>query len=363
MLRHVVAGLIATALAAGALRSAGRETGSATALWRGMLAFADRSFHAALPNQRGDHDHKDLLRPPVAWRIRGRGCGARIGVCPDRRLPRGGLQARRCRERAELLELHARRLAQHPGQRRRRKQLFQPRVHQPRRARLHAARLSGRLRRRPRRPPAGSAASRDAVHRPVTVTVRSGATVHAILRIVDAGNYPSSTCAQTTAAGLRVYPPGQTASKLVPYPFAACSRSGPTYLQVEAVQPGLLGDELSHSARPESRSVLGSLGAREHAWLRKALQRRARIGGARSNCRAHPRGRGGVFWRRRHGRGGRRKLCGCIGMRCASGQNKRQENAESPLHDLLRLRLDHAHAAMIADAPAHASGKISPNLV
>ena len=84
----------------------------------------------------------------------------------------------------------------------------------------------------------GSAASRDAVHRPVTVTVRSGATVHAILRIVDAGNYPSSTCAQTTAAGLRVYPPGQTASKLVPYPFAACSRSGPTYLQVEAVQPG-----------------------------------------------------------------------------------------------------------------------------
>jgi hypothetical protein len=41
------------------------------------------------------------------------------------------------------------------------------------------------------------------------------------------------------AAGLRVYPPGQTASELVPYPFEACARSGPVYLHVEAVQAGL----------------------------------------------------------------------------------------------------------------------------
>jgi hypothetical protein len=42
------------------------------------------------------------------------------------------------------------------------------------------------------------------------------------------------------AGGLRVYPPGQTASKLVPFPFRACSRSGPGYLSVEAVQKGII---------------------------------------------------------------------------------------------------------------------------
>jgi hypothetical protein len=85
----------------------------------------------------------------------------------------------------------------------------------------------------------GSAAGRNPQHSASAATLAPRATAHAVLRIVDAGNYPSSTCSQTTAAGLRVYPPGQTASKTVPYPFMACSRSGPGYLSVEAVQAGL----------------------------------------------------------------------------------------------------------------------------
>jgi choline dehydrogenase-like flavoprotein len=84
----------------------------------------------------------------------------------------------------------------------------------------------------------GSAARRNPEHSATAVTIAAHATAHAVLRIVDASNYPTSTCAQTTAAGLRVYPPGQTAAKSVPYPFLACSRSGPGYLSVEAVQPG-----------------------------------------------------------------------------------------------------------------------------
>jgi hypothetical protein len=89
----------------------------------------------------------------------------------------------------------------------------------------------------------GSPATRDAAHAPATVTLRAGATAHAVLRVVDVANYPSATCRQVTAAGLRVYPPGQMASKRVPYPFGACSRSGPGYLSVEAVQagPGAIG--------------------------------------------------------------------------------------------------------------------------
>jgi len=85
----------------------------------------------------------------------------------------------------------------------------------------------------------GSAASRDSEHKAVTVTLSPRGSAHVVLRIVDALNYPKSTCAAVMAAGLRVYPPGQTASKLIPYPYLACSRSGANYLSVEAVQPGL----------------------------------------------------------------------------------------------------------------------------
>ena len=81
----------------------------------------------------------------------------------------------------------------------------------------------------------GSAASRDTFHAPVVVTLAAGATARAVLRIVEAGNYPASTCRQVAAAGLRVYPPNQTASKVVPFPFSACSRSGPAYLSVRVV--------------------------------------------------------------------------------------------------------------------------------
>ncbi len=38
------------------------------------------------------------------------------------------------------------------------------------------------------------------------------------------------------SAGFRVYTPGVTAAKYVPFPFWACSRSGPVYLSVQAVQ-------------------------------------------------------------------------------------------------------------------------------
>jgi hypothetical protein len=80
----------------------------------------------------------------------------------------------------------------------------------------------------------GSPASRDPSSTPV-VRLANGATANATLRIVDAGNFPPSTCQRRAAAGLRVYPPNQTASKVVPIPFDACSRSGPVFLSVKAV--------------------------------------------------------------------------------------------------------------------------------
>jgi hypothetical protein len=68
----------------------------------------------------------------------------------------------------------------------------------------------------------------------LTSTTHNTATV--ILQITEVGNYPATACRQISAAGLRVYPPGQSTSKVVAFPFAACAKNGPRYLHVEAVQ-------------------------------------------------------------------------------------------------------------------------------
>jgi len=82
----------------------------------------------------------------------------------------------------------------------------------------------------------GGGASREVVHKPRPVTLANGSTASAVLRIVDAGALPS--CAPVNAAGLRVYPPGQTRAKVVPFPFQACSSAGRSDLIVGALAPG-----------------------------------------------------------------------------------------------------------------------------
>lgn len=77
----------------------------------------------------------------------------------------------------------------------------------------------------------GSPASRDRS----TITTRrlaEGETVRSRVRIAQARNFPAAICRVRAAAGLRVYPPGQATSKVVPIPFAACSRPGTVYLSV-----------------------------------------------------------------------------------------------------------------------------------
>ena len=82
----------------------------------------------------------------------------------------------------------------------------------------------------------GSAASRNH-HTPARlVRLASGGTVSAVLQITEARNFPSANCRPVTAAGLRVYPPNQTTSKLIPFPIGACLRAGPVYLHVEATR-------------------------------------------------------------------------------------------------------------------------------
>jgi len=80
----------------------------------------------------------------------------------------------------------------------------------------------------------GSPAARYS-NNPHTVTLANGATTHALVGVVNAGVIPAPQCHPVTASGLRVYPPNQTQSRVVPYPFPACSRTGPIYLFISPV--------------------------------------------------------------------------------------------------------------------------------
>jgi Domain of unknown function (DUF4232) len=82
----------------------------------------------------------------------------------------------------------------------------------------------------------GSSATRDHARAARVVTLRNGRSATAVLRIVDAGNFPAATCRPVTAASLCVFPPNSPTSKLVPFPFRACSASAPTYLFIRVVQ-------------------------------------------------------------------------------------------------------------------------------
>jgi hypothetical protein len=81
----------------------------------------------------------------------------------------------------------------------------------------------------------GAVASFDHSHAPASITIPKGSDATAVLRIVEAGNFPAASCRPVTAAGLRVYPPNQTRAKVVPFPFEACSHTGPAYLVVGPV--------------------------------------------------------------------------------------------------------------------------------
>lgn len=78
---------------------------------------------------------------------------------------------------------------------------------------------------------------------PATSVVRlaNEATATAQLQVQDAGIFggPGNTsCDLVSQAGWRVYPPNQLASKVVPFPWGACSRTGPVWMHAGPVQKG-----------------------------------------------------------------------------------------------------------------------------
>jgi hypothetical protein len=70
----------------------------------------------------------------------------------------------------------------------------------------------------------GAGAGRNNLQTLGTVVLPRGETKTAVLRVTDPGVLPAAECRQTVAAGIRVYPPGQTSARIVPFPVPACSR-------------------------------------------------------------------------------------------------------------------------------------------
>ena len=89
----------------------------------------------------------------------------------------------------------------------------------------------------------GSAATYDTVVRPRPVMLAPGATAHSVLRVTGPGQFQSAACARVTAPELRVMLPDQglqgsrVQSAFVPITLAACSKPGPKFLSVQAIQP------------------------------------------------------------------------------------------------------------------------------
>jgi hypothetical protein len=69
-----------------------------------------------------------------------------------------------------------------------------------------------------------------------TVSVEPGGSVTAVLQSTDAQNYPQDRCGQTTAGGLRIYPPNQTTALFVRDRALTCSDSSVNVLHIGSVR-------------------------------------------------------------------------------------------------------------------------------
>ena len=83
----------------------------------------------------------------------------------------------------------------------------------------------------------GSAAAHDPSVRPRPVMLAPGQTAHSVLRVTSTGTFQPTACLGVTALGLRVWVPDQARPSFVPIHLPACSKKGPEFLSVQAIQP------------------------------------------------------------------------------------------------------------------------------
>lgn len=84
----------------------------------------------------------------------------------------------------------------------------------------------------------GTSASEDNATPRTLVTLSPGSTVHALLQVAVAQNYPPSKCHLVQVHWLRIFPPGQTAPLYVKFNSATCTAKSIRVLAVQTVAPG-----------------------------------------------------------------------------------------------------------------------------
>ncbi len=70
------------------------------------------------------------------------------------------------------------------------------------------------------------------------MTLAPGQAGNALLRIVQAMNYPTATCSPAPTTVLRVYPPNQTTAVDLAFKSTGCTSDSVNLLTIGVVQPG-----------------------------------------------------------------------------------------------------------------------------
>jgi Protein of unknown function (DUF4232) len=85
----------------------------------------------------------------------------------------------------------------------------------------------------------GAAATRSSTTgSPAVVKLTPGETGNAQLRVVQALNYPSSTCSPSNTTYLQVFPPNETQPVLLSFKSMGCTKASVKLLTIGAVQAG-----------------------------------------------------------------------------------------------------------------------------
>jgi hypothetical protein len=82
----------------------------------------------------------------------------------------------------------------------------------------------------------GKPAAKEAGQKAGAVKLAAGGSASFQLRVVNPGNFSPADCHKTTAAGLRVTPPGGGGSKVVPFPFETCAKPVQPVLSVGPIK-------------------------------------------------------------------------------------------------------------------------------
>jgi hypothetical protein len=87
----------------------------------------------------------------------------------------------------------------------------------------------------------GRAAGRNPLYKATRVTIPAGGSAHAVLSVVDTGNFTASGCKPVNASFIRVFPPNRTKAALGFFSLPVCRSTKPLYttLYVTRVQPGV----------------------------------------------------------------------------------------------------------------------------